>query len=520
MIHQTLFLLIFYSTIYLVLVLIIAFIYLKLKCRKQLISILIFICPLIVNLTFFIINPNNNFEDIKIFLIILLNSIYIVDVLLYFLIERLNDKLLERRISNNKRKQNIFYIELNASYKISEISPNIAQEIGYTPAKGLQLKSFLTLLNKNVRPITLNGLRINDNEQLIKELYNNKNKEIEFSFLNKKEKNCLINFSIIKYRKISPYPTRRKTLLLGTIKFDEDNNEVGTSIKELEQKSDNLSRKLLSFINLSNQGIFTLDAMAKKIWINDLLANSLHLKKNNLTLKEFSDLVYADDFAKLLQSIDALTTTNSFLKIVLRIKVDTQFIWYDFQIKKIFEDNSFELLALVNKAQTSSFIKTNSEFIDNLQSIEGFNDTLESIKNEQKIVICLLVRLNNISKINYEYSRKVGDFILSDYISSLNQTFTSANNYIYRISGADFLFIVTDLKKESIIKQAFTKQLDFLSFTKSYGSLNPTLLVKASATYVKPGLTSQEVLVKLYQALQIACDINIEADAIFYEDIK
>src|SRR5690606_33283920 len=161
-----------------------------------------------------------------------------------------------------------------------------------------------------------------------------------------------------------------------------------------------------------------------------------------------------------------------------RFKLDDTYIWIKEKGKRLFEDReSSVIMGTITPVHAQYFRKSNIAVLDQIKD-ENYllPDLKQLIKNGRPFQLAI-INLKNVPKINSEHGRDVGNMLMAQYITRLKQSFITESSDIYRLSGLEFAFTITDPRKMASLHNGVRSQENYLNMTMEYGSITAELEV-------------------------------------------
>lgn len=418
---------------------------------------------------------------------------------------------------------NAYYI-VDRREKVKDISQSFLDELGVEKNEIVGKKLF-TVLNKIIRFQQLNGAEIT-NKQL-EHYYANYRKEAkigdseiqELVMLNFEGEQVIFKLYMQPVYALGKY---RGRIVVGEKKTDFDLLGVEKKLSKSEQTLESIRLKFISTLEISKEGLFSIDLDEKTMWLSSALMKILNLPSSTMNLSDFRNLIYPDDLKNYLTTIGELSLSKQHYTIRYRILKDGHYNWFEERGKRIFDDRyTTTIMGSINPVPVKHFRATNIEVLDVLEGYHQLLVKLNKLVEEDRYFYLMLIELTNIPEINNQYGWEVGNMIMAEYIAKMRSSFVTENGDIYRISGLKFVVIVTNPNKMDTLNKGIRQNPKLLNLDISYGSIKTELIVHAGITISKEDFVQEE---KLYQAaeeaLKIAKNDKVTHQGIFYMDIK
>ncbi|MFA5560337.1 MAG: GGDEF domain-containing protein, partial [Acholeplasmataceae bacterium] len=228
-----------------------------------------------------------------------------------------------------------------------------------------------------------------------------------------------------------------------------------------------------------------------------------------------------EDLKKYLSVLGDLTYSKSIYRTSFRVLVDNHYQWFQEKGKRLFEDQTGSfIMGTLNPLKTKHFKASN---IDELDSLKDQNDLLVKTKQlfqENRYFQLCVVNLKSIPKINERHGREIGNLMMAEYIKNLRKTFVTENGDVYRISGLEFVVLITDARKMDVLASGIKSNKEFLNLAVNYGSIQDEIQAYMG---IAVGGSDAHDEYQLYQAavqaLKIAENPQFERNGCYYRDI-
>lgn len=416
------------------------------------------------------------------------------------------------------------YYSVDRRERIKDMSQSFLDELGLEK-KDVIGKKLFSVFNKTIRIQKLNDKEITNKK--LEHYYNNYKKtakvgdfEIEeLIILNYEGKQVIFKLYLQPVFALGKY---RGRIVVGEKKTDFDLLGVEKKLSKSEQNLESIRLRFISTLEISKEGLFTIDLDDKTIWASNALIKILNLPDNTLDLDDFRKFIHPDDLKAYLKTLSELSLSKQMYELKYRILKDGTYIWVKERGKRIFDDKFASIImGSINPVNVRHFRASNIDILDNLL---GYNELLVKMKRlveSNKYFYTTLIKLSNIPEINDKYGYEVGNMIIADYIGKMFNTFVTENGGIFRMTGLEFVILVTDPNKMDILNKGLRQNKTLLNLDVKYGSIQTTLNVHAGISISKEDGEKEEILYQAAkEALKIAKSDKVTHQGIFYKDIK
>lgn len=415
------------------------------------------------------------------------------------------------------------YFVLNKKDKIKEISESLLVEMGYKREDVIG-KKFFDIANQRIRFFRLDDT--NTNNEMLKDFYKTYPKTAtpseevkrEIYFYNTNGQTVILN--------LLEKPIFFKGKYKGRMNVGQkqDNNMLLSTEKELKHQNDALEsvqHKFIATLELTHDGIFFYEINENYVWCNDNLVKTLGLRQNTLSITDYHAFIHPDDFGVYTSVINNLSKDNPTYKISYRFKTGYNYEYVTETGKRIFEDKTNPtILAFVGKQDNSYFAKSSYKHLDEIKSYDELIADTHSLLNNNMNFDLVMLRTTNLSDINVQQSRKIGDMVLAEYIKQVKTLFLSESSDIYRVTGTDFVFTITDNNKMALLRKCLESSNEVMNYKKQYGSTSVVLEINMGiAQSYKDGNDSTTLVKNVKKAMMTSLNKKYTTNYAFYKDI-
>ncbi len=430
-------------------------------------------------------------------------------------------QLFVKAIRNSKL--NAYYV-VDKRERIRDMSQSILDEIGLEKEDVIGKKLF-SVLNKTIRFTHFNQTDVNNRslEHYFLEFRKNAkpgdSEEQELTFLNSEGNPVILHLIMQPLFVLGKY---RGRINVGETKTDFDMLAVEKELKERNDELESIRHKFVATLEISEEGLFTIDLDDRTIWASDALVKALGLPANLLDLTDFRRLIDPDDLKQYITVLSELNINRSTYQTSYRIMVDGQPKWFREKGRRIFEDrNSTVIMGTLNPMKTRHYMASEIDELDGLSDHNRLIVDMRKLFDDNKYFQLVVFNLKNMPSVNDKHGREVGNLLMAEYLKNLRKSFVTERGDIYRITGIEFAMLITDPRKMDMLKAGIHGNKTYLNFEMHYGSIYAELEVYAgiaiSATdHIDPN--------KLYQAakqaLKIAENPKFDGQGCYYKDIS
>ena len=416
------------------------------------------------------------------------------------------------------------YYSVDKRERIKDISASFLEELGLEKQDVIGKKLF-QVLNKTVRFQQRNGVEVN-NKQL-EHYYLNYRKEAELGsfeveeliMLNSEGEQVIFKLNMQPIIALGKY---RGRIVVGEKKTDFDLLGVEKKLSKSEQSLESIRLRFIATLELAKEGLFTIDLDDKSIWLSQSLIKMLDLPDSTMNLNDYRNLIHPDDLKSYLLMLSELSLSKQKYSIRYRVLKAGLYVWVEEKGKRIFDDDYASIImGTLNLVNVKHFRSSN---IDILDSLEGYHELLvktNKLLKEDRHFYLMLIELTNLPEINDSHGYEVGNMIMAEYISKMKESFVTESGSIYRMTGLQFVVLVTNTNKMHILNRGIRDNEKLLNLDIKYGSIQAELSVHAGISISKEDSNKEEILYQAaLEALKIAKNDKVTHQGIFYKDIK
>lgn len=388
-------------------------------------------------------------------------------------------ELFVKAIKNSKF--NVYYI-VDQKERIRDVSLGFLQEISLEKEEVIG-KKLSQIINKTIRIKQIDG--VESTNKMFQQWTTEYKKNVEpnqasiqdITFLNAMGENTHFHLIVQPVYVLGSY---RGRVVVGEKKTDLEMMAVEKELEQSNLELDSIRHKFIAVLQLSEEGLFSIDFKTQKVWLNEFLTSLLNLGLEELEIDSFKALVHPEDLEKRQVLINRLTEENDTYEITYRIKTKDNYIWIREKGKRLFEDKENEIImGVMSEVKTKHFMSSDIQTLDEIKTYHHIVPFLNKRKLENKYFEVLYVALYNLPQINDTYGRDVGNMFISEYVKQLKKTFVTESGDIFRMSGSTFIVVITDPRKIETFESNLHTKGPFMDVQMNYGNIQTELKVHA-----------------------------------------
>ncbi|MDE7095754.1 MAG: GGDEF domain-containing protein, partial [Anaeroplasmataceae bacterium] len=254
------------------------------------------------------------------------------------------------------------------------------------------------------------------------------------------------------------------------------------------------------------------------IWVNDALKQKLCLNYNDLSLEEFIQNIHPEDLALYQEKHKIINNIQPRYSLSYRYNTGSRAIYIKEEGTRITNGKTIELCGIIRPIEGQKRENT-STFIDRVLGEPEMLDGINRLYKNQQTFQVVLIRLTSIDKTNDEHGRGFGDMIISEYIKWISNRFVDVN-LIYRISGLEFVAVLTDYRKMEKLKNDLINGEKILHMNVEYGSAKTKVEALMGICYSSDANSAKDIMKKAKETVRICSKEQYSANYAYYKDIR
>lgn len=418
---------------------------------------------------------------------------------------------------------NAYYI-VDHKERIKDISTSLLTELNLDKDEVMGKKLF-QVLNQAVRILKRNEVELNNHmleayyQTYKKNAKANTTEQEELKIQNYKGDVVILHFVTQPIFSFGKYKGR---ICVGEKKTDFELLSVEKHLNQTNDELESLRHKFIATLELSEEGIFYIDLDEKLVWFNDVIVEKLGFNEHEMDLDGYRKLIEPEDLKKYLSVISDLTSVKNSYLTTYRVKVGHAWVWIREKGKRLFEDaKNAVIMGTLMPMQGTHFRKSGIDILDDLQDENHLIADMNQLIAKHKPFQLAIIVLKNIPVINEHHGRVVGNMIMGNYVHKIKQSFVTESSNIYRISGLEFAFTITDPRKMAGLKTGIESGEKFFNLTMNYGSIQIELEAFIGiATMGDDANNAQDLCLHASQALKTAQHPHFKGQGLYYKDIN
>ncbi len=420
-------------------------------------------------------------------------------------------------------KWNVYYV-VDQREKIKDMSLSLLRELNMEKEDVIGKKLF-QVFSQAIRFTKFNGEDAN-NRTLEKYFIEYKktakpsdSEEQEISFLNFTGETIILHLSMQPIFVLGKY---RGRMCVGEKRTDEDLMKVEKVLKQTDSELESIRHKFIATLELSDEGLFSMDLDEKTIWLNDTLVDQLQIASHTLSLTDYRSLIEPNDLQKYLAALSGLTMAKDSYQTSYRLMIRGNYVWMKEKGKRLFEDkNSAVIMGIITPMYAGHFRKSNIDVLDEIKDENYLSVDLKNLIKTQRPFQLAILRLANVPQINEKHGRDIGNMVMGHYINKIKQSFITESSDIYRLSGLEFALTITDPRKMGALKNGLRAEENHLNLSIEYGAIQVELEVFIGiAEMHTDAVNAMELYQNSMRALKTALNPQYKGNSCYYKDIK
>ncbi len=410
--------------------------------------------------------------------------------------------------------QTKLYCLVDRKNRITDISDLFLQDLGFSKEEVLK-KNLFDVIEKKYRIFSLNGTEASK-----------KDLNIYYSPVNQTSSQPM-NLEIHdEAGDVSAYYfTETPILLFGKLKgrlFVGDKKGSETLVGMEKNLADSVSEleliksRFITVLEKTKEGIFFADLKENSIWINDILVQQLCLSGNSLSLEAYQKNIHPDDLPLVLEKLRQVNQVTPSYLLSYRYNIGTRYAYVQEEGMRISNGKQIERCGMIRLLDHYRFAHTDTELDKVLGEPELFAQ-LKRLLDQQKVFQIVYFKVASIPDLNEKYGRNIGNMALSEYIKLVKFRYVD-QEMIYRLTGLDFIALITDYRKMDLLKNSLMNQEKILHVSAEYGAIKVDIQTYMGIVYSTEVKTAQEAVDHGKTALLLAMNPKYNANYAYYKD--
>ncbi len=308
-------------------------------------------------------------------------------------------------------------------------------------------------------------------------------------------------------------------ILLGQEHSQDTMLNVEAKLKDNEENLDNIKLKFQAQLELTNEAIMFYNIDKGYIWANDIFVSMLHLNENTISMERYLSLINPQEVEYYKSTIASLTAANPNYEIRFRLLVGATYVYVCERGKRLFDSSSNEIISYLEFINSNHYERSNIPELDNVKSMSELVIAINSLYKQSRTFQLVTFRIDNIKDLNDEYGRDMGNMVMAEYMKAIIKNFVD-DGMIYRVSGLEFSFIITDYRKMDILSRTLKRDDKLLKASMKYGSEIITTDVYMGIALSSDVINSSMLIEAARKALKTALLDQVSTNYIYYKDIK
>ena len=483
-----------------------------LKVRLFYSVILTFVAALIL---VFYPEIEKNEKLLKIMQIVMLVIDALVGVILVFISENSASKEQFNNDLFQVLDDSKLYVVIDNKNRIKELSTLLADDLEITKETAHKKNLFNVIENK-YRIFSFNGTEAskkdlniyfsnieNDMKEVVLELHDDNGDVFEYYLIQKP----ILVFGKVKGR-----------LFIGEKKGSEELVGMERNLAESTDELNIIKSRFITVLEKTKEGIFFIDTIKKTIWVNNVITKELKLNNNDMSLEAYQSNIHPDDLAMYHTKLSMVNNINPSYSITYRYNTGTGYSYIKEEGNRISNGLSIELCGFIRVLDGYKYEKTNSE-LDSIGGEAEFLAQMDQLYNKNQTFQAIQFKVSSIPELNEKYGRNIGNVAISEYIKLIKSKFIDYD-MIYRVSGLEFVGILTDYRKMEILKKSLMNNEKILNVSADYGSVNIKINTHMGIIYSSDAVNSKDAYKKLRETLKVSLNPKYNSNHTYYKDIR
>ena len=426
-----------------------------------------------------------------------------------------NEKL--HKILTKSLDESKYFVLLDRKDKIREISSLLAKDLNVKPEDAIR-KNFFDIVENKYRIVGLNGEEATKKnikkyfEHYEKKVKEGDKKTLELNILDDNARHDALYFNESPVFSRGKYKGR---ILIGDKKNEETLVGMEKELNDKNAELDLIRSRFLSILYKTTDGIYFNNLNDKSIWFNDILVKRLCLNGNTIDSNEFYSNIHPEDMPLYQDVLNNITEDYS---ITYRYNTGSYYVYVKEQGDKVVSGNTIELCGTMSVIDNYRYEKTDTA-LDSVGSEPEMLARFKALQTNDQVFEVVHFRIASIPEINEKYGRGIGNMMLSEYVNFFKQTFI-VDNYIYRVSGLEFVSFITNYNKMEMLKSQLRNESNLLEPSATLGGEKIITKVYMGISYSNDTPNPQDALTNAKNALKIAANENFASSYAYFKDLR
>ncbi len=411
--------------------------------------------------------------------------------------------------------QTKYYVLVDKKNRIKEISTLFLEDLGLTEHE-VYKKNLFDVIEKKYRIFKVNGTDADKSDLNI--YYSNAETKTSQMNLELHDDQGDVIAYYFNETPIVFLGSIRGRMFVGDKKTSEELVGMEKNLAVSAAELDIIKSRFMSILEKTTEGIFFTDLTNKTVWLNDVLTKNLYLNEDTLSIQEFLDYIHPDDLAMYKTKLSMVNNINPHYSVSYRFHIGSKYVYVKEEGTRITNGRVVELCGMIRMLENYHYEKTQSD----LDSVLGEAEMLAGINRlyqEGKEFQVVQIHMANLEEINKEFGRGIGNMVLSEYIKLIKRRYIDSN-LLYRISGLDFIAVITDVRKMQHLHNDLHNKERILHVTLDYSTKKVQIHANMGICYSSDAKDAKDVTKRTKEALRFCTNPQFNSSYAYYRDIR
>ena len=308
-------------------------------------------------------------------------------------------------------------------------------------------------------------------------------------------------------------------LLIGDLDEEATMLDAKRKLSDKSNELSNVKSRMRALFDITEESIFFYNIDENYIWGNDAFVRDLNVNGNTIARSEFEHYIHPDDIAFYQKSISGLTESKPAYDVKYRFKTGANYQFIHERGKRIFAKGADSGIAgTIEIVNDKHFEHSDMPLLDTIKDEAQMYADIETAYREGYPFEVAMFKLTNLPEINKTQGRSVGNMVLGEYIKAVNDKLVN-DGMIYRISGLDFVILINDGRKMSILRTMLEKNI-LTASAMDYGGIHIDIKANFGVAFYNECRNAKEIIDAAERALNTSMLPQVGVDYMFYSDIK
>lgn len=408
-----------------------------------------------------------------------------------------------------------YYALVDKKNKIKDISTLFLEDLELKKEDVLK-KNLFDVIEQKYRIFSYNGSDASKDDLKIYFSKNNVGKISNKMDLEIHDDNALVLAYYFNVTDLFVFNKFSGRLFVGDKKSSDNLVGMEKNLAESMNELELIKSRFVTILDKTNEGIFFTNISNESIWLNDSIVQKLNLNSNSLSLEDYRKNIHPEDLALVKAKLAQVNNINPDYSCSYRYDIGSQYIYVKEEGSRISNGIEVELCGMMTVLEGSSFEKTHTE-LDKVYGEAELFAKMKQLFDQNKTFQIVYFRIESIPEINEKCGRSIGSIALAEYIKLIKHRYVDSD-MIYRVSGLDFVALITDYRKMDMLKNALVNGEKILHVSAEYGNTDVKIEVLMGISNSTDAADYKKALLNTKDAFRFCSNPKYSANFAYYKD--